>query len=201
MKMKKTITLLLSVVLLLSTLAACGGDKEEKVEFSRGTTEGNTYTSTFAGIKFEAPDDWTLASEEELNAMMNVALDTTDTSALQKKYLELSTVYDMVAIAPDNTNVMVMYENLALTPGGTSYDEEKYAEAVKGQLDSSYTCGDTYTTDVGGKTFTVMPASISGGQMYQEYFLLRVGTYMTCIVFTSLSEPASEGMVEYFSAA
>lgn len=117
--MKKTIALVLSIVLMLGTLTACG-KKEEKVEFSRGTMSGNTYTSTFAGIKFEAPDDWTLASEEELNAMMNVALDTTDANALQKKYLELSTVYDMIAIAPDNTNVMIMYENLALTPGGTS---------------------------------------------------------------------------------
>ena len=197
--MKKTIALVLSIVLMLGTLTACG-KKEEKVEFSRGTMSGNTNTSTFAGITFEAPDDWTLASEEELNAMMNVALDTTDANALQKKYLELSTVYDMIAIAPDNTNVMIMYENLALTPGGTSYSEEDYAEAVKGQLDSSYVCGDTYTTELGGKTFTVMPASV-GGQMYQEYYLLKVGSYMACLVFTSLTDPASEGMVEYFSAA
>lgn len=197
--MKKTIALVLSVVLMLGTLTACG-KKDEKVEFSRGTVTGNTYSSTFSGVKFEAPEDWTLASEEELNAMMNVALDTTDANALQKKYLELSTVYDMIAVAPDNSNVMIMYENLALSLGGTSYTEDDYAEAVKGQLDSSYECGDTYTTDLGGKTFTVMPATVYGGQMYQEYYFLKVGTYMTCIVFTSLNDPASEGMTDYFSA-
>jgi len=198
--MKRKIALVLCAVMLLCSLAACGG-KEEKVEFTRGTMSGNTYTSTFAGIKFEAPDDWTLASEEELNEMMNIAIDSTDANELAKKYVELSTVYDMVAIAPDNTNVMIMYENLALTPGGTSYSEEDYAEAVKGQLDSSYTCGEIYTTEMAGKTFTVMPASVYDGQFYQEYFLLKVGTYMTCIVFTSLSDPASSGMSDYFSAA
>ena len=200
--MKRKIALFLSLVLMFCSLTACSSKpKEEKVEFSRGTVTDNIYTSTFAGIKFAAPEDWTLASEEELNAMMNVAIDNTDANALAKKYLELSTVYDMIAIAPDNSNVMIMYENLALTPGGTSYSETDYAEAVKGQMDSSYECGDTYTADLGGKTFTVMPASISGGQMFQDYYLLRVGNYMACIVFTSLSEPASSGMAEYFAAA
>ena len=176
--MKRKIALFLSLVLMFCSLTACSSKpKEEKVEFSRGTVTDNIYTSTFAGIKFAAPEDWTLASEEELNAMMNVAIDNTDANALAKKYLELSTVYDMIAIAPDNSNVMIMYENLALTPG------------------------DTYTADLGGKTFTVMPASISGGQMFQDYYLLRVGNYMACIVFTSLSEPASSGMAEYFAAA
>jgi len=197
--MKRKIALVLSIAMMLCTLAACGS-KDEKVEFSRGTTADNTYTSTFAGFKFEAPDDWTLASEEELNSMMNVAIDNTDANALAKKYLELSTVYDMIAVAPDNTNIMIMYENLALTPGGTSYSEADYAEAVKGQLDSSYNCGDTYTTELAGKTFTVMPASIYDGQAYQEYYLLKVGTYMACIVFTGMSDPASSGMTEYFSA-
>lgn len=200
--MKRKIALVLSLALMLCSLAACSGKKdEEKVEFTRGTMSGNTYTSTFAGFKFSAPDDWTLATEEELNSMMDIALDNTDANALAKKYLELSTVYDMIAMASDGSNVMIMYENLALSPGGTSYTEADYAEAVKGQLDSSYACGDVYTTELAGKTFTVMPASIYDGQAYQEYFLLRVGNYMACIVFTSMTDPASSGMTEYFAAA
>lgn len=204
MKMKKMIALVLCAALLVCTLAACGSKNDDGVKFSRGTVDGNTYTNTFAGLKFTAPEDWTFSTEEEIDAMMGLSMDEMDASTLEKKYAEMVTIYDMVATAPDGVNVIIMYQNLGMVPGGSSMTEQDYADVFIEQLPSQVsdiTIGEVYTTEMAGKTFTVIPASVYDGLMFQDYYLLKVDKYIAVICFTNVEEPAATGLADYFTAA
>lgn len=204
MKMKKMIALVLCAALLVCTLAACGIKNDDGVKFSRGTVDGNTYTNTFAGLKFTAPEDWTFSTEEEIDAMMGLSMDEMDASTLEKKYAEMVTIYDMVATAPDGVNVIIMYQNLGMVPGGSSMTEQDYADVFIEQLPSQVsdiTIGEVYTTEMAGKTFTVIPASVYDGLMFQDYYLLKVDKYIAVICFTNVEEPAATGLADYFTAA
>lgn len=204
MKMKKMIALVLCAALLVCTLAACGGKNDDGAKFSRGTVDGNTYTNTFAGLKFNAPEDWTFSTEEEIDAMMGLSMDEMDASALEKKYAEMVTIYDMVATSPEGVNVIIMYQNLGMVPGGSSMSEQDYADVFIEQLPSQVsdiTTGEVYTTEMAGKTFTVIPASVYDGLMFQDYYLLKVDNYIAVICFTNVEEPAATGLADYFTAA
>lgn len=204
MKMKKMIALVLCAALLVCTLAACGSKNDDGVKFSRGTVDGSTYTNTFAGLKFTAPEDWTFSTEEEIDAMMGLSMDEMDASTLEKKYAEMVTIYDMVATAPDGVNIIIMYQNLGMVPGGSSMTEQDYADVFIEQLPSQVsdiTIGEVYTTEMAGKTFTVIPASVYDGLMFQDYYLLKVDKYIAVICFTNVEEPAATGLADYFTAA
>ena len=217
--MKRFLSLFLSASLLLGMLTACGGgttgepqtdDTPEAVSgFTPGTTEGNTYTSSFSGLTFSAPEDWIFATQEEMDEMMGAGFDTVseelDISEMPRKYAELRTIYEVVAYAPDDSsNILIMYENLGLIPGGLSMTEDDYADSIRAQLEQleSYdydVSQETFHSELAGKTFTVLSAASDG--INQDYYLLKIGSYMLCMIFTNGVYPAASGLTEYFSGA
>lgn len=50
-------------------MSACGAKSEDERPLQRGTIEGNTYTSAFAGFGCTLGEEWTFRSEEELLEM------------------------------------------------------------------------------------------------------------------------------------
>lgn len=205
MKMRRTIALVLCTVLLVSALAACGSKNDDGVKFSRGTAENGVYTNSFAGLKFTPPEDWTFSSEEEIDEMMGISMDESDASALEKKYAEMVTIYDMVATAPDGVNVIIMYQNLGMVPGGSKMTEQDYAdvfiESLPEQFGDDISVGEVFTTEMAGKTWTVIPASVYDGLMFQDYYMLKVDKYIAVICFTNVEDPAATGLADYFTAA
>lgn len=127
-----------------------------------------------------------------------------DSKELAETIAKQSLIYDMVAAAPDGSNVQIMLENLSASIGGTSLSEADYADILRTQLasitDFTYTLSDTYTSELAGKTFTVIDAEVESAGMLQQFWLLRVDKYMLCITFTGMSENAPD-FVSLFSEA
>jgi len=91
---------------------------EEEVRWgsvTRGTWDGNTYTSTYLGLQFEMPADWAVATDEDINQIMGIGLDFVggDIGSVDLDALDIITFIDMMASDPmTGMSVYLTYERL-----------------------------------------------------------------------------------------
>ncbi len=194
--MKKILCIALSL-LMLAGLVAC----QEPVEITRGTVDGNVFTSTFSGITFTKPDSWVYSSADELAQMMNSTIEEMTDSKFAESVSKLQTVQDMmVTDKKTGCNVSISYENLLIS-GSTKITAEEYLEKSKQEMAKlSETMGitatfkDSSTKTLGGDEYVYarFETVAQGITMSQHYYLRKVEGYMTVIVATLVSgyEPA-----------
>ena len=205
----KRFSVITMTVILIVTLSACGKVTEQDKALVRGTLEGNTYTSEFAGFTFTPPDSWTFSSEEEILSLMNISSeDKDDADKLAEEIAKQKTIYESMATnAETGSNAIIMYENLSLTLGGKSYDEAKYAEALISQLKDTnyeYTFGTTDSLDFAGNTYYKLTAAADyeGVTVEQVYLLRKIDDFMLaiCISYAPDMGTELEEIMGYFSA-
>ena len=165
----KTKLLALMVAMVAVLMTACGG-----ASYTPGVFTETGYESEYLGFRFTTPDGFALATEEELSQMMGVALDAMgdDVTELQKKYAEMTTIYELVAtdsIGAANVNVVLEKTNVSL---------ETYLEVFTQQLAELTVMTvnlqeDAEEVDFAGATYTKLSAEVesSGIIMYQDYYL------------------------------
>lgn len=109
--MKKLLSALLLLVLVFS-LTACSKNKGEDALPTHGTTEGRTYTNSFANITFTAPEGWAFMGDPELLANTdNTDSEITD-EILQNIFDEVGLAYDMTAYSDElRTSVGLVFAN------------------------------------------------------------------------------------------
>ena len=204
-KMKKLLKIVLLVVMLcvlVVTMTGCGTTDENQtnntvnnttetptVEFSRGEWVENQYNNDFAKIKFNLPEGWVKATDDQIAQLMNVGKEMLNQD--QKKLAELAeetTVYGMSANNPNNaSSMMIIFEKpiLKVTP-------EYYLKNVKQQLEAltemDYTVGEQYTTDIAGEQYYVTDAKVEGYNIEQSYYVKAEGDYIIGIIITSTEE-------------
>ncbi len=206
--MKKFLAVMMTIVL-IATFSACGKVSEEDRALVRGTLEGNTYTSSFAGFTFTPPDSWAFSSEEEILSLMDISSEDKDNAdKLAEEIAKQKTIYEtMAANADTGSNVIIMYENLSLTLGGTSYDEKKYANTLISQLedaDYEYTFETTENLDFAGNTYYRMTAAAvyESVTVEQVYLLRKIDNYMLVICISHVPDAGTDidAIMGYFSA-
>ena len=177
---KRLLALMLVVAAVLMT--ACGGKA-----YTPGTFTDTGYESEFLGFRYTTPDGCVLATEDELSQLMGMSLDAAgdDFTELQKKYAELTTIYEMMiadATGAANANIVLEKTNLSFS---------KYLEAFKEQLNGLTSMSitlkdDGQEVDLAGATYTKLTADVeaNGFVMCQEYYLRKVGDRMMCITVT-----------------
>ncbi len=191
-----------------------GGDEEETTEnstnkaeaavnFKRGTNKNGVYKSEFAGLKFEIPEDWVCATEEEILSMMNLALDVTDNEEnFDQELLEQASIYEVYAKGEGGKNIIVAFENMdvsnSLDGASDLIDEEYYFDNMKEQL--KQVVGVTYSdiskveeVEFAGQDFyklsyTATYDSMGGYSVEQTYYIKKYDQFMLFIVFTSSAE-------------
>lgn len=217
--MKKTLKTILIAGLLLCVvlvMAGCGKQEENKennevaknstnelvtnnVEVSRGKWNENKYTNDFAKIKFNLPEGWVKATDEEIANTMNVGIEMLNED--QKKLAEIAeqtTVYCMVANDPSTAaSVMIMLEKptLKVTP-------EYYLTSVKQQLEAvdsmEYNIGEQYTKNIGGEKYTAMDATVANYPVSQSYYVKAEGDYMVAMIITTTEEGQLDKILNAF---
>lgn len=195
---------LLAMALVLATLlmTACGGSGKS---YTPGTFTSNGYETEFLGFRFTTPDGFVLSDEEELSQMMGMALDLMgdDVSEVQKKYAELTTIYELVVadtLGAANANI---------TLEKTSVSTDKYIELFKEQATSmtamSVSLDDTEEkVTLAGAEYTKLSASVAANGMVlnQEYYLRKVGDRMMALTLTWVDgyEDEKEAILNGFAA-
>ena len=192
--MKKWIALLLAAMMALA-LVACGetpnnenkdGSETKTEEFARGEWKDGVYTNASLGLAVTPPEGWVVASDEELAEIMGVALENTETTAqISEEFLKAQNCYDMMVQDPvTGANILLMAENLALSVGGTSYDEKAYSAVVINGLpeEYGYTFTDGETVTIGGREYYMIQATALDGALGQDYLFTRIGKHMVSVI-------------------
>ena len=214
-KLIKSTALILTGVLIL---AGCGtntetqenlGGQSAPKEFTRGEWTENVYTSEFAEIKYEMPEAWVYATDEEIKEVIDQGVDLINESgdlAIPKDYLEQKEIYDMIAQNPaTGSNVQVMFENMKMVVGGAQIDENAYIEITKELLNSSgiaeYNFSDVYKINVGNNEYAVVDLDYElwGISIKQRYCTRKIEDFMTAIIITDVSGGDIDEIMSGFS--
>lgn len=205
--MKKLISTITAVALILSmlTLAACAPLALKK--FDRGEVSGNVYTSEYAGITFTKPDSWKFATDEEIANAMDIGLDMIESDEFNQEAAKMLTVTDMMASDPaTNTNIIVTFENLKRT-NNTDITLEEYADLainnMKTQLgdDISVTVLSNEDVTLCNDTFRkiALQVTVYSTQLEQYMYCKNCGDFMAIITVTDNAGNSEEIYEAMFS--
>lgn len=200
--MKKLLTLSLAIIMVFSLIGCSMPGAESKP--SRGNTRGHTYVSEYLGLQFTKPTSWTYYTDAQIESAMDLSAGILDEELAQA--LENNpTIYDMMVVSSNGTNVSLSYENLVKTLN-VFISEEKYLAVAKEQL--LQTSGMSVTFDegyekvmLGDKEYTRATAttSISGISMRQGIYVRKIGGYMNIITITIMNGYTFESIEAMFS--
>ncbi len=185
----KRFLLLLLTICMLGTMTGCGS-KEKKV--TRGTIDGDVYTSEFLGLSFTKPESWVYSTDEEIAQVMNVGADVLDQSEFEKKAAELTTIYDMMVKDLNwGNNISVAFENLKMSQA-SNITVDQYIDQVTAMMKEqasmmNYEFADATEVKLGDQTFSKVAGtgSYSGVTFQQNFYLRKEGVYMVLITITA----------------
>lgn len=197
--MKKRL-LAMMLVLAAVMMTACGSKTYEKGHY---TADG--YESEFIGFRYTTPDGFELATEEQMNELMGLTYDMLgdDVTEAQKKYAELTTVYELMV--SDVTGAC----NLNMVIDKNTAPIKEYVAAFREQA-SNLGSMDVAMSDVeedvkiAGTTYRKLTADVSmwGFTMKQEYYIAKVGDRMISMSVTYLEgdEDSRDTLMSGFAA-
>jgi hypothetical protein len=186
-------------------LIAIAGCSDSDTKPARGVWDGNRYTSESAHIMFEMPDHWAAATDEELSASMGLRSDALVKAGMKfsKEMLQAKIVYDMMARDEQTgTNVLVLYENLALSTDGEKLSEDEYLKNLQQgltQTDMGYTFKGTDTQTLSEKTYYVLETQVAPARARQYYYVRKIDPYMLVIIISAVGEDTISQVAGYFS--
>lgn len=168
-----------------------GTEAAEGNGLTRGTVEGNVYTSEFAGIKFTAPEGWTFAKDDYILSMMNISLDTLgDDLAVNKALLDQAVIYDALCMdQKTGANIIFEYENLAKeVPDPDKYTMDDIIASFDKQLAAitaiKYEKIKADKVTIAGQEYEklVYHADYNSISMDQVFYIRREGDLVFCII-------------------
>lgn len=200
--MKKLFSLFMIIALSL-TLSACSSEpevEEEKEEvyetFVRGEWVDNVYTNDFLGFSFTLPENWTLASDEELLSMLETATDEMLSEEMKEQYdkaIESAQSFYEFAVFNLTTgeSMLLNIEDLSKTVGAILLSEDQFIDALETNFGS-----------VEGVKFEILnreDVSLSMGKfrvlninvndvMTQKYYVMKDGKYMISFIVGYLNQ-------------
>ena len=193
----KRLTAILLSILMIFLFASCGAEDilqsvadEQNKAITRGTIDGNIYTSEYAAITFTKPETWTYSTDEQIAEAMNVGADLLDQSKFQESITDMVSVYDMMVSDPTTgTNIYVSYENLKLT-NNTTISLDGYLDSLESQYTSQsifeVTIGDRVDATIGEQSYkrASYVMNYNGIEMDQYAYVRKINSFMSVIIVT-----------------
>jgi len=177
--MKRILNMVMLVCFAFLPLIGCGKNSDYK----RGKLKENGFESKFLDIKFTLPEGFVMATEEDMLQMMGIGADI---AGVDKKIVELTTVYEMMASTITGyPNVIVMVEKPLLS----NITIEQYFDAVKTSLLSlnnmDYAVEDEITSvEIAGYDYEQMTASLPSLNIFQNYIFRKQSGRMIGFITT-----------------
>lgn len=199
--MKKSLKMILASLACLLVFAGCTNNQKptegqinsKTVPYSRGVLNEQSYESEFLNLKFTAPSNYIMMTQEELDQTLDLSSEEIFKDKDKKiiDYTKAVTVYEMQALCSDTMgnfpNLSIGVEKLNLK----NITETQYLDVVKGQLQEvtqiDYTLEDDYSKmTVAGQEYTTLVAttSIGGINLKQSYLVRKINDRMAFIILT-----------------
>ena len=176
----------------------------DDVEYIPGARTDTEYVNELLGFRFECGDKYTMATDDELDKLMNTGVDIlyedTDDGKKIIDYAKITTLYEMSAInMSDSTSVLVMAEKLQLK----NMTEGQFISALKTQLENTkleMEYDDVVDTELCGVTYKNLTyqATAETGSYKQTMLMKKVGDRMVTICFTYLDDEKLDSMFSDF---
>ena len=185
--------------------------ESEDTNFAAGTVDGQSYIQEFFGVRLDLDDAWSIADEETMATLRNVAIDSMSTEEVKEALASGSSYMDFYA---ENAGT---FQNINTTITKLPLEEalmfrinaksllESALPTVKAELEGigyknvSTACNEATLM---GKTApcinTEAYLETDGGDvpMYQEQVYLIEGSYMLCFTVTSYLEDSSQAIID-----
>ena len=199
---------ILLVAMMLFSLVACGKAKNpsenvinsgNKAEFSMGEWKNNVYTNEFLNMKFNLPEGWNYASDEEIVQLMNLG---SDILSGDKKYTDevakLTSAYYFFASDPNSGSSVSLFTEKPMI--GVTMDY--YLSQVKSQLEAvteiKYEIGENSKQTIAGKEYTTLRVTAPEYEMIQKYYLRQMDDYFIGMIVTTQDETTIDQIISHF---
>lgn len=184
-------------------------DKKDVV-YEKGVLTETGFESEYLNLRFTAPDGFIMATEEELNEMMDLGADIgAEIMDVDKKvweYAQTRIVYEMmVSSSSGSPNLILTSEKLPLS----NMTVDQYFDLLKTQLDAmdidviEYEFGDITSIEIAGQSYQKldMKAKMDGLEMVQSYIVRKDNDRVVVVVTTSMGgdEEALDTLIAAFS--
>lgn len=203
--MKRCLTLFLSISLLLSALAGCGGEstppsldasqevsQPPKKEFESGSIENNIYTNEYLSLSFTLPESWSFASSQEFAELFGSATEQVQGDLNMEDGPENSTYYEFYAQGSGGKSVIMTVENLSAHDGGKLLTVRAFVDTLSeqyAQLTSvRYKIGESYEQELADRECIILPLTVDSVGLCQHCCVFRSGDYMVTLTFSAQSE-------------
>ncbi len=171
-------------------------DGEAEDSYVKGTTTDDGWESEYWNLRFTAPEGIYMLSEEGLDALMGISEDIIQEnySERQQQYLELTTLYEMVATSAEgDANVAVSVEKL-MVRGMTTEDYKKAAILHLKMLQNPVyeILEDNGTAELAGETFTMVNTVAKSEEDYLQDYYFRVEDNRALIIIITYREATAD---------
>jgi len=177
--MKRLIKTIIVICIVFLPFISCG----KSSDYKRGVLTENGFESKFIDLKFNVPEGFMMATEEYMLQMMGIGAEIT---GADKKIIELTTVYEMMASAATGyPNVIVMVEKAPFF----NITIEQFLDAFKQNLldvkTMDYVIDDQITSaDIAGYNYKQMAASLPSLGLFQKMSIRKKGNRFIGLVGT-----------------
>ncbi len=173
------------------------GEAEEG--YVRGTVSEQGWESEYFALRYTAPEDMGMATEEYLNQIMGIGMDMLSESFTEQQleYAEMRTIYEMMSLdtAGSGFNVLVMAEKLPLI----NMSNEQYKRSFVQQLskvEGATLISDDEVVDIAGEEYVKVCSEVEaqGAVAKQNYYFRVIDDRALSIVITYTDD--TEEMVD-----
>ncbi len=181
-----------------------------------GNTTTTTYTNSYYGIKFTAPNEnWYIATDSELAQVMGMATSTIDDEAILETLQNSGFVMDLYALDTSESESSIIFDNINITIEdigkmyGVLMSEQELAEST---LEASkQTLQAQGWTDIEMEITEAVFAGIprvcmessstkDGTTMYQKQVYLKKESYIACVTVASFGDDRTDQMLAAFTS-
>ncbi len=156
-------------------------------EFSMGSWNGNTYSNSFLGLKFDMPKGWVRYSDEQIDQLINAGFEIMDGSTEQlKKVAELTSVYYLIAQDPNSGNSVQIMTEKPLQVVSMDYYVSSLTTMLESQTALNYTIKGVKDFKLAGEDFKAVEtvSTVNGLSAVQTIYIRKLGDYFISVIAT-----------------
>ncbi len=182
---------------------------EEEALEALGSVDGNVYTNDYFGLRFEAVDNWSIGTKEEIANLSGLAADAVEDEELAEQLRTSGAIYDFYAqdnSNSDNINIVLqdigLYGNMLSVLGPEELIEQIIPQVEKAYASAGY---EVHTCEVSDATFKgetvkciATHFTAQGIEMYQRQVYSFSNNYIAVITATSAREDGPQAALEMF---
>lgn len=201
--MKKLSFVLLCIISLALVFSSCKSSNTDN--YKKGTLTKTTFESEYLDLKFNLPQGYTMATEEEVLKLANQGAELAGIDSKKYDYAMANTVYEMQVVASTGfPNTIVMVEKLSLS----NMTIDTYLDTLKKQLTEipnlKYTVASKKEKEtLVGKEYIKMTATASYGtlSLIQDYYVrIQDGRAISFIVsYSSDTKEQKDSLLSAFT--